>query len=347
MRSHLRNSLFKIIASGIVALCCLEANAQIVFSTDDLPSQFGWHSRAYVTTSDVDVSTRIGQPGGPQRWDFWQPLAAGEIVKRLDIMPITNSWHGTNFPQATYAERLTTEADGAQSWSYYRIVSDQGRAYYGFYDSVGNPVKPLKAFQAATIDLPHPILFGQTWSRIVDFEDIIDTGLFQLQVAVHFVAQAQMDAYGTLVLPRIGEVPALRVNELHTYELTDLSLGLPLGTQYIRNYYWLVRGIGKAVDLISEVQTSTPPVQLSTAKTVLRVFEFSSRSATDLHIHLKAGCAILDWQLQTNTSGYRVEMLPNLALTNWQVVAEPTNNSWADVLMPAEPQRFFRVFLKP
>ena len=85
---------------------------------------------------------------------------------------------------------------------------------------------------------------------------------------------AVVDAYGTLVLPGIGEVPALRVNEEHTYDTQDTTLGLPLGKQYFRNYYWLVKGVGLAVNIISKADTaSVPPDAFKTAATVSRVLK--------------------------------------------------------------------------
>jgi hypothetical protein len=346
---------FAVAGSWLLAsTCCFPACAQIVFTAADLPSHAGDYYRAYVNTAGIDVSALVGQPGGPRRWDFSGTAGPNDALRRMEVVPPSDGGQGSSFPDAAYAERLTTEATGVQSWSYYRIVTNEGRRYYGFFDAVANPAQPVTVFNAPTTDLPDRIGYGTNWNRTVDWLDLIDAGFFQLQVAVHFTSQAQADAYGTVVLPGIGEVPALRVNEVNTYEVTDLSLGIPLSTEYFRNYYWLVRGVGKAVHIISNGATTVPPANFTTAKTVLRVFAASNvtdgpslRPVAALRIRAQPQMAILDWLSETNRSGYRVESLDFLGGTNWQVLAEPSGNSWSNALLPAATQRFYRVFSKP
>ena len=111
---------------------------------------------------------------------------------------------------------------------------------------------------------------------MVDFEDIIDLGFIESTISVHFTSRAEVDAFGTLVLPGIGEVPALRVNEVNRYDLTEQTLGLPLPSQYFRSYFWLVKGAGKAVHIVSKPDTTTPPTSFNTAASLQRVFESST-----------------------------------------------------------------------
>ena len=56
--------------AAFVAMTSLQSRGQIVFCSADLLAQTGAYHRAYYTTSTVDVSTLLGQPGGPRRWDF-------------------------------------------------------------------------------------------------------------------------------------------------------------------------------------------------------------------------------------------------------------------------------------
>jgi hypothetical protein len=272
----------------------------------------------------------------------------------MDVVPPSDGGQGSNFPEATYAERLTTEATGASSWSYYRIVANEGRRYYGAFDPVANPSKPITLFDAPTTDFPDRIGYGTNWSRTVDWMGLVDYGIFESEVAVHFTSQAEVDAYGTVVLPGLGEVPALRINEVNSYERTDVWLGWPLDTQCFRSYYWLVRGVGQAVHIISNAELAVPPANFTTAKYLLRVFAASKvtdgpalRPVAALRIRTRPGMAILDWLSETNRSGYRVESLDFLGATNWQVLAEPVGNAWSNSLPSTPTQRFFRVFSKP
>jgi hypothetical protein len=227
-----------------IALFCLSGNAQIVFFATNLPARAGTdYYRAYLNTIGTDVSTLLGQSGGPRRWDFSQPQAVGEIIRRTDIVAPSDGGHGAGFSAATYAERDTKESNGQQSWSYYRISNNVGRSYYGFYDANANAACPRKVFSFPTIDLPDGIHYGQTWSRTVDFPDCVDLGGAFFQLDVHFTSQSEVDAYGAVVLPRLGEVPALRVNEVNTYVVSLSSL--PISTQNFRNYYWLAAASAK------------------------------------------------------------------------------------------------------
>ena len=196
------------------------------------------------------------------------------------------------------------------------LPSRVGTDYFGFYDAAANATCLRKLFNAPTTELPEGIHFDQTWTRTVDFPDCLDVSDLSIQLAVHFTSHSEVDAYGTVVLPGIGEVPALRVNEVNTYVITAITFGFPNPTQIFRNYYWLVRGIGKAVIIGSDSFSSLPPTNLTTAKTFLRVFESNTagaylvlRPVVDLRIRLQSGRAILNCRPETNASGYRVETL--------------------------------------
>ena len=332
---------------ALSAACFSPLKAQVGFSVTNLPSQLGDYHRAYVASDGVSVSGLLGTPGGPQRWDFSQAQGSNEGIQRLDVVAPTDGGYSGSFPQATYAERLTAESDGSRSWSYYHVVTNQGRAYYGFVDANSNPDMPVKVFASPTIDLPEPIQFGQTWKRAVDYSDF---AVF-ITFAVHFTAQASVDAYGTLALPGIGDVPALRVNEVHEYDYIGMTLGYLNYTNYFRDYYWLVPGIGKAVEVISNASSAgPPPARLTSAGTMSRIFEASgvqlaAYPVTGLRIRRQNGQAVLDWQADTNATGYEVHASPQPSGAAWHSVAAPTTNTWSE---PAtNTQRFFQVLAHP
>ncbi len=123
-----------------------------------------------------------------------------------------------------------------------------------------------------------------------------------MQVAMTFTSSARVDAYGTLILPNLGSLPALRVNETNTYESFLVDLGTPLGKQYLHNLYWLVPGIGRAVHVVSKASTSAPPPLTEPPGSVLRVFEAAVGqvppppcSVTNLAIQLVGPKILLTW----------------------------------------------------
>lgn len=326
----------------LMAVCCCCARAQIAFSVSALQSQLGDNSSAYIS-HDVALSNLVGQAGGPQRWDFSQAPAPGESIHRIDIVATDDGGHGASFSSAAYAERETGDTDGTEAWRYYSIGPGLGRTYYGFYQPVdlGLPVDPEIDFAVPTIDLPDSIQYGQSWKRSVDWVQFVAG----LPLATHFTAEAVVDAYGTLVLPGIGEVPALRVNQLDSYDV-NLS-GNPFGSQFNTNYYWLVQGIGIAAQVIFHVDELAVSGGSPHTNTVARVFEVRPWRAADLRIQRQSDAAVLNWRQETNTSGYRVEFIENLNSTNWQWLAEPAGDTWSYSFSATQAQRYFRVSVKP
>ncbi|MBX3745857.1 MAG: hypothetical protein KF833_11170 [Verrucomicrobiae bacterium] len=347
-------------APGLAGLAFLVAAsipvpAQPVFRASDLPSQVGAYFRAYQNLSEeVDVSDRVGAPGGPHRWDFSEPKGTGETVVRTDIVPSNDGGQGARFPVAEYAQRETRESGGSRSWSYYRIVPGLGRSYFGFQAPDINPAQPVVVFDAPTVDIPAQVDYGQSWSRTVRWDDLIDAGVFVVRVKVTFTSESEVDAHGTVVLPEIGEVPALRVHELNTYTLQELDFGLPLPPQRFRNYYWLVPGIGRAVEIIAGGQEQVPPPGIGLARTLRRVFEASELSPPDvpksvsgLRIRVENDQALIQWDPEPGASGYSVESAPQASDAEWHVLGSPTVPSWTAPLPPEHSEGYFRVLVRP
>jgi hypothetical protein len=258
----------------------------------------------------------------------------------MDVVAPSDGGHGSSFPNAAYAERYTDEPAGAQEWDYYSIPPSLGQSYFGFYNAAAGGVVVISP---PAVDIPWSVDFGTNWNYSLDE----GSG----PVSLHLTASASVDAYGTLVLPQIGEVPALRVNQLNTQQ--DFFFGFPDGDPtYFREYYWLVPGIGIALHIISNSSNSPPILSFAPANEVRRVFESSSVTnqaaltpVGNLHIRLQNGVAILNWTQATNASAYEVEALGALSATNWQSVSLPASNSWSEALTTT--QRFYRVSIKP
>ena len=326
------------------------ALAQITFTPAQLPLDVGTaYTRAYLDSADKDVSQLVGAPGGPHRWDFAYPPTDQEVVQRLDSVAPGDGGHGTPFPPATYAERVTRESDRCQSWSYFQVIAGAGRFYYGFHDACKKPQADI-VFETPTLELPAEVTYGQTWRREVDWPDVIDAGFIVLGVAIHFVNESHVDAFGTVVLPGLGELPALRVNEVNTYVTTDVTFGLPIDTQIFRNYYWLVPGLGKAVHIISPPATAVPPADFPKAKTVLRVFESNAvrpperQPVRDLRISLKGQEAFLTWAAEPGATGYELEVASELSgSAGWTVVGTTTDRFWFDPVPRGARAKFYRV----
>lgn len=348
---HARLTLSFIRCVVLLGQASLPLLAQPVFTSVDLPSTPGQWYRAYVNTSGVDVATWIRPKGGPHRWDFSSPRAASERIDRVDIVAASDGGHSGSFPGASYAERLSRESSPIQSWSYYAPAPGRGRLYFGFHDAVSRPANPVIAFRESTLDIPD-LAPGSSWERTVTFEDSIDAGIAIVPVLIEFTSRASVDAWGSVVLPGLGELPAWRVNEVNTYVATDTALGFPLGTYHVRNYFWLVKGIGKAVHLMSKSSSTVPPEEFGQSAYLHRVFESSAIQSppefvpvASLRAGRKGDEIFLSWDPNASATTYLVQIAPALHPGgSWSGLVTNRNTFLFDPIPPGAGQRYYRVF---
>lgn len=314
----------------VAAVAVLPAVAQINFTSSELPGSPGDYYLEYVT-SNADPSALIGSTGGPQQWDFSYPEEQGDIVRRLDIVPPTDGGQQSSFPDATYAERYTDEPTNAIEWDYYALTN-LGRIYYGSYV----PSAGASTFSPPSCDIPAFVGYGTNWS----YTESTTYGIVTEQDTVN----ATVDAFGTVILPQLGSVQALRVNQVTT--TVELYGSEPIATYYLREYYWLSPGFDKAVHIVSQLSDSLTPENFTSASEIRRVFALGPLTTVDgLQIIAKNGAACLTWNNETNVPAYEVQELGDLTTTNWQILAMPGSNTWSDAM--TSTQRFYQVFNLP
>jgi hypothetical protein len=330
-------------------LCTLlqgECSGQIVFSASDLQNHVGQYRQAYATTN-VDISAWVGTSGGPQTWDFSLPPEAGEVVQRWDIVPPNDAQNTSGlsadyfapYTNATWAERLSeSDLTNTLTWSFFGPTNGQGVLDYGLFSQTSygtNVLQQVFVYQPPVLLLPDQLHFGQGWSTVTDGTNST------VGLVTHIVTTNYADAYGAITLPQLGSLPALRLTEW--YHETNLLGGVAYSSVSVTYYLWLVRGIGAAVNL--SVYPNTPPN--TTTNALVRVFDASPRSALNLHLQVRNGLLMLNWNAAADASGYEVESRPSLAGANWQPVAIITSNSWSAPFSIASPEQFFRVLLQP
>ena len=332
----------KITLKCSVALLCLaelafRAGAQITVPIASLPSVIGEYNLSYVRTNS-DVVPLIGQTGS-NYWDFSQTQSSSDSVQRMDVVPITDGGNGASFPNATYAQRFTGGIYPTPAWEYYQISNGVGRLYYGFYDAQSPYFDPLVVFPQPTIDLPDPVQYGHNWSRQLDYQ-LYD--IFGGTEDIAFTENATVDAFGTLVLPGFGPLQALRFTAIDSYDFTED--GLDLGTQVDTNYVWLVPGMGFAAEVIKYGPGGSQPFTNYFQRAFLAP---PVAPPAEVSLALGPGTAILNWSSSTNGSGYVVQTVTNLTITNWTPVAQLTNLSLVVPTTAGTKQQFFQVTAQP
>ncbi|HEX9045514.1 MAG TPA: hypothetical protein VF988_00690 [Verrucomicrobiae bacterium] len=293
-------------------------------------------------------------------WDFSQVQQTNEVLLRTDIIAPASGGNSSSFPDAQYAEQDSTEMPSTTAgtaaitnqvgWRYYGMGT-AGRTFYGLY-APDTASDGTAVFNPPIVDIPAAVTNGQSWSLATSWNTVIQSiypVTYQLSVT------ATVDAQGTMILPNLNSMQALRVHETHGY-LAYLwgSLVENVTNEY---YYWLVPGIGVVAQIgiygNDVVGGGTP----SCTNSVQRMFNASYYSApspspyvsgpVNLRAQMSAGAVALDWDRFTNpvshlaSTGYVVQACSSLHDTNWYSLGLTSTTNWTDAT--GATQRFYRV----
>jgi len=289
-----RQSLRRVLATGFltvaaVLLLTLTATGRDgpVLTSDDFFHDIGDYYRSWSNDLNVSVSGLLGSAGGPQTWDFTS--GPTDEIKRFDYVltddgddPGAGFYAADHFPDADFAQRMTEEIGSDQAWMYLDQVASVERTNYGYYWPDGNSeTNDWSVFTPSILDFPDPLEWGDSWLLQTSYQfQMYDSGV--LDVRVDVTIDADVDAWGTVLLPSLGPVEALRVNTEQTSAIYVwlAEQWIPIGTQYTRIYDWVGVGSDIIVEIGSVVsETSMPPDDFTIASNLVRQFENSNPTA--------------------------------------------------------------------
>jgi len=260
----------------------------------------------------------------------------------MDVVSTSVGPYGTNFPAANFAWQYNGGAIEGTSWEYYSLDASNGLVFYGiYYPTSYEGVEPLPITPQVPV-LPATVFYGQTWTTQYQFtiEDLLFgdvPGLYQ--------ATNNIDAYGTLQLPGLEPVPALRIAEVETYFEQDILFGGWDVFQQDTNWLWLAEGLGFAVQADSFAPNAVDPADQPYTNSFSREFVSPiSKPAPKVTITLNAisNSVKLSWGALSNVDGYLIEYSTNLSAGAWLPVSQTTSNTLS-VPMPNQKQTFIRV----
>jgi hypothetical protein len=215
-------------------------------------------------------------------------------------------------------------------------------------DTPVDEVSPEAVVSPPTVDIPASVKLGNTWTRVNSWLTLYYE---MILVSNNFTACATVDASGTIVLPQIGALPALRVHEIHSYSISEVtSPPLLLDSHTNDYYYWLVPGLGVAVQVLLLGNNILCPMDLPYTNAVQRMFVanyFTNStgsippSPANLRIAIQAESVVLNWDSLSNSTSYRVDCTTALPATNWQPLGYTTGNTWTNTM--SYGQGFYRV----
>jgi len=365
-------------ASLLAASCSLQAVAPSIRSVD-MFYKVGEFYRAYANDFDpLNASSRyavppglIQPPGGGETvvWDF--STGPTDVVHRFDYVDPSGLWEALEFPEAEVAEYKTVEGTDVEAWLFFERVPEEGRKVYGFYDEVFAPYTPAGVFEPPIVDFPENIRYGQSfWSTdttvysTIAYSDSEVAAIFPVKLDFH--SKFTADAWGTALLPGLGLVPVLRINEEQSVDIAiDVAIDPAeegeyqyFETDYMRNYYWLSPGRGIVAQLNSTQGSSLPDLEFSTASAFLRMFETNKeaepvdtevKSVENLEVIVSNGMVLIRWNEAINATRYRVEYSTGgLSENDWQPLSgETIANQVLDPAGLGTGTRFYRVISIP
>jgi hypothetical protein len=342
------------------------ARGQITITSLDMFNAPGQYYRSYAADGDTDVTGMVGPQGGPQTWNF--ATGPEDAVLRFDYLtPGEAGAPAALFPDATLVERKRVEATGKEAFMFLDQQMGTGRMNYGYYDeATTGPTgldDPAGVFAPPLLDFPESITYGSTWSAATTWFN----AMLGAPLRINYQATAEADAYGFVILPDLGFVECLRVNELveTTYEIKfpgdedpDTGTGgdyTPVATYYVRNMYWLAKDKGIVAQMTSKQASTPPPDEFPTAAQFIRMFETNHpegsrdpQPVTDLSVTRGKGQLLLSWTKPLNARSFRVEFTSALGPNaEWRELATTSSNFALDTLEGREPARYYRIVSLP
>lgn len=351
---------------SMVLAAGLSAQAQVTFTGADMFNEAGLYYEAYANSFDpTDPTTSfptggvMGQPGGPQLWDF--TTGPTDVTNRFDYLVATNVLEAASFPNATLVERKMDLSDtNSLSFLMFTPVKGVGRTVYGFYDANFSSTTPANVFSSPIVDFPDQIHYNDSWQTSATITTTVTAFGFDVAVQETFISNFKVDAYGTVDLPGIGFGDVLRVNEQEEID-TAVDNGdgtyTAVETDYTRNYYWLRPGYGIVAQMNSTQSSTIPANNYDQATSFLRMFMTNKKPAvgctgampvTDLGISYSSGKVLLKWTATQCTSAYRIEYTPTkFDVASWLPLTTVTNQTYLLETINPGGARFYRVVSMP
>lgn len=359
----------------LLALCVATglANGQEapIIRLNDLHIEPGLYYRAHANAynpllpgTSHPVGNRMGTAGPDRFWDFSQ--GPTDRTLRFDYINAAGVPEAADFPQATIVERKVVEGTSDIEWLMFEPVPGIGRKIYGFYSDAFSPGMPSIPFSQPIVDFPDGIRYGDTWTTSFTTESMFPSldpeWNLNFMILTTWDSKFTADAWGVVLLPNLGLVDALRINEELTVDISaDLGFGdgyFHVETDYIRNYYWLSPGRGIVAQISSTQGTTMPPENFDRATAFVRMFETNKKPGSigtepqpvnNLRLTVSNDRVLIQWQKAPNASRYRVEYSAGgLGQDDWiPLIHETANDYFFDPSGPQHQTRFYRVVSLP
>jgi hypothetical protein len=226
------------------------AQSQIVIRMNEVPSLPGTEFRYYAQTGDSFL-VNVGNPGGPQVWDFTQgDTSATATDLYLDPAVSPPQYDRANVVIQTSQLNLFG-------------LSEPGILYCGLVPRGFYLGAATTLYQGATLALnfnpylnqyPLPLRLGAAWNNTVNVDQVYTVSGSEYRLVLTSTLNHTVDAWGTVLAP-LGNYPALRVRTNVTFNMTLyirlLFVWIPIAQQSGAsvNYDWRAENVGTVLNV--------------------------------------------------------------------------------------------------
>ncbi|RJP76923.1 MAG: T9SS C-terminal target domain-containing protein [Candidatus Zixiibacteriota bacterium] len=237
---------------SLLLVTALGAQGQIVITLDEVPSAPGTEFRYYAQAGD-SFQVNIGNPGGPQVWDFSQGDTAS-IVSDLYLDPAQSPPQYSRANVVIQTSQLNLFGISEPGLLYNRlaprgfILGAATTSYQGTALAIN--------FMPYVTQYPLPLVMGTPWTNTVAIDQVFNVSGSEYRLVLNATLNHQVDAWGTVHVP-LGSYDALRMRTNVTYNMTlyirIFFVWVPISQQSGNsfNYDWRAENVGSVLNVNS------------------------------------------------------------------------------------------------
>lgn len=228
------------------------ANGDSTITRAEIPLQAGLSAK-YLAAQDVSVDTEGSAQGdGTRRWDFAEALP-GDHLALVETLAPDEQWYAELFPTATYAAKLTDEADLHGVFE----LTTSALLLLGVVSPGGGVLRTELSYDPPVVVLDFPLEPGKSWATSSTV-----SGLASGVLAYYSETYEQrVDARGQAATP-YAELPVLRVH-------TELVRKVGPYETFVQQHAFVAECFGTVTTVRS--QDGEEAVEFDSASEILRL----------------------------------------------------------------------------
>lgn len=244
-----KSGLFGILLGIVLLALTGSSRAQIEITWDEYMLDVGTVIEQESAGDTVTVD--VGNPGGPQVWDFTSQACA--VVTETRVVERTTTPFADQFPSANFV--LETDSADSLHWHYHQVTPS-----FSEFQGWGWQIPDTSVYKRFSPPgrTPLPLVYGSSYHYEWGWSDTMEADPDTIIYSFQTYGRHTVDAYGTVQIP-LGNFKTLRVASFDTITITWImeDISFDATTTHI-NYSWLSEDVGQVVCIGSDIDETDP-----------------------------------------------------------------------------------------